>query len=51
MPHQLAVTLENPLRLAYRNPGETLGLYGFRRHDGAGPVLRQRLVYGGDGAW
>ncbi len=30
MPHQLAATLENPLRLAYRNPGETLGLYGFR---------------------
>lgn len=30
MPHQLAFTLDSPLRLAYRNPGETLGLYGFR---------------------
>lgn len=30
MPRQLAFTLDNPLRLAYRNPGETLGLYGFR---------------------
>ncbi len=29
MPHQLAPLLENPLRLAYRNPGETLGLFGF----------------------
>lgn len=29
MPHQFAGWLEHPWRLAYRNPGETLGLYGF----------------------
>lgn len=29
MPHQLSNTLDHPWRLAYRNPGETLGLYGF----------------------
>lgn len=30
MPHQFARWLDHPWRLAYRNPGETLGLYGFR---------------------
>ena len=29
MPHQFAGLLDHDLRLAYRNPGETLGLYGF----------------------
>ncbi len=28
MPHQMAAWLEHPARLAYRNPGETLGLFG-----------------------
>jgi ubiquinone/menaquinone biosynthesis C-methylase UbiE len=30
MPHQFAGWLDHPWRLAYRNPGETLGLYGFK---------------------
>lgn len=29
MPHQLAGLLDHPLRLRYRNPAETLGLFGF----------------------
>jgi ubiquinone/menaquinone biosynthesis C-methylase UbiE len=29
MPHQFARWLDHSWRLAYRNPGETLGLYGF----------------------
>jgi ubiquinone/menaquinone biosynthesis C-methylase UbiE len=29
LPHQLAFLLEHPLRRQYRQPGETLGLYGF----------------------
>lgn len=29
MPHQFAGLLDSGLRLSYRNPGETLGLYGF----------------------
>jgi ubiquinone/menaquinone biosynthesis C-methylase UbiE len=29
MPHQFAKALDNPLRLRYRNPSETLGMYGF----------------------
>lgn len=29
MPHQFAKVLDNPLRLRYRDPSETLGLYGF----------------------
>lgn len=28
MPHQAAALLEHPLRLRYRNPAETLGLFG-----------------------
>lgn len=28
MPHQMASWLEHPARLRYRNPGETLGLFG-----------------------
>ncbi len=28
MPHQMAGALENPLRMAYRDPAELLGLYG-----------------------
>lgn len=29
MPHQFARMLDSNLRLSYRNPGETLGLFGF----------------------
>src|SRR5436853_7322824 len=29
MPHQFAAVLDHPLRMKYRNPGETLGLFGF----------------------
>jgi len=29
MPHQFAKALDNPIRLRYRNPGETLGMFGF----------------------
>jgi len=29
MPHQFAKALDNPLRLRYRDPSETLGMYGF----------------------
>ncbi len=29
MPHQFGALLDNPLRLRYRKPAETLGLYGF----------------------
>jgi ubiquinone/menaquinone biosynthesis C-methylase UbiE len=29
LPHHLAFLLEHPLRRLYRQPGETLGLYGF----------------------
>ena len=28
MPHQMAAWLDHPARLRYRNPGETLGLFG-----------------------
>jgi SAM-dependent methyltransferase len=28
LPHQMATLLDHPLRLRYRNPGETLGLFG-----------------------
>ena len=28
MPHQMAALLDNPLRLRYRNPSDSLGLYG-----------------------
>ena len=28
MPHQFAKALDHPLRLKYRNPAETLGLFG-----------------------
>lgn len=29
MPHQFAAALDHPWRMRYRDPGETLGLYGF----------------------
>jgi len=29
MPHQFAKVLDHPLRMKYRDPGETLGLFGF----------------------